>query len=151
LGYYDKAIAIAPENPVYHAEKGMLLAEAGREKEATDCLNTACKYDPGNAQLHVDLGMLLQKAGNRASAVKNYQEAVSLDPNLLPAHKGLAELLEASEPEKALIHVNSAIGLDIENHAQYFFLKSQIIQRLTGDRRGLEELRKYVGKSQILP
>lgn len=141
LGYFDKAILAAPQNPEYHAERGRVLLVLDRHPEAVDSLNNASKLDPGNAPLHAELARELQKSGNRASAIKNYNDAVHLDPSIGFAHRGLAEMLLYSDPDLALSHINSAIGLDVAN-AEHYHLKSLIIAQFSENKHALDMLQK---------
>ena len=140
--YFDRAIALMPENPYYYAAKGeALLLMPHKPAEALESFNQAVLHDPGNAQLQLRLAMLLEQENNLASAVEHYRFAVSLNQTLKDGYYGLARLLCESEPESALPYINSAISLDA-NNGDYYYIKAQILSQLGLRLEALEQLKK---------
>lgn len=139
VDYFNKAISINDKNPNYLAGKAAALLNMGESETALDILDIAVRMDPGNAQLHYTIGRELQKTGSRASALLHYRHAVNIYPGLSGAHFRIAELLMYSDPDTALLHINSAIGLDVANPRQYY-LKSLIICEITENERVLDKM-----------
>lgn len=138
----DKAIALTPENSRYYASKGeALLKLPHRSNEALEAFNSAVLHDPGNAGLQLRLAALLEQTGNTASAAEHYRLAVSLDHGLEKGYYGLARLTADSEPETALLHINSALNLNAGN-GDYYYLKSRILSRLGLRLEALEQLKQ---------
>ena len=130
IGHFNKAIAIEPECPYYYQAKGELLMRLPHsKKDALACYDKAVRFDPGNADLRFRLAKLLEEAGSLTSAIENYRFAASLAPDLEEAFHRLARLLLESEPENALLSINSAISLN-PNRAEYYYLKSRVFIRL---------------------
>lgn len=133
LGYFEKAIALSPEDPYYYTAKGeLLLAQPGAQQQAMECFDLACKYDPGNAELHATLGRLLAGVMNIASAVDHFRKAVHLDPNDAESFYHLARLLIDTQPDQALLHVGRAIMLSV-TRGDYYYLKARVLLALTQD------------------
>ena len=143
LGYFKNAVSRDAENPDYHTGKAESLLILGREAEATESLDLACKYDPGNAELHQRVAKLLENSGNRASSLIHYQEAVSLNPDLDESHLGIARQLARTEPHVAVNHINTSIRLDRTN-ANYYYWKAEILASLGNDSYALERLRSFM-------
>ena len=145
LGYLEKAISLNPENAYYHQAKGeLLLKNPGKHKDAMDCFDTAVRFDPGNAQLRYTLGSLLEQNGRIASALEHYRTAVNLDTGLEEAYHALARLLWESEPDNALIYINSAINIS-PTKAEYYYLKSVIYIKLGEKPELLRGLTQTIG------
>ena len=137
---YTKAISFMPDNSFYYAAKAELLMKTpGGKAEAIACFNEASKYDPNNAQLHIYTAKLLEKTGNAASAAEHYRRAVAAGNNDADTFYRLAGLICHTEPDVALLHINSAISLDNTN-ADYYYLKAQVLNVLGHDRSALETL-----------
>ncbi len=140
LGFYDSAIACMPESAYYHAAKADLLMLLNRREQAFACYMSAAELDPNNPKYHMTVAHLLAQAGSLASAAEHYRQAAALDPGNAEAFYRLAGLLQDSEPDAALLHINSAISLDGANGG-YYFLKSKILSALGHNRQALQALR----------
>lgn len=146
--YFSKAIQYAPENAYYHTAKGELLMQIpGQREKAMECLNQASLLDPGNAELHHKLGRLLEEAGNLASAVSHYKKAIGLDPDNAETYYRLARLTVDTQPEMALVYVNSAISRSV-TRGDYYFLKGKILAYLGQNPQAMEEIRKSAASGE---
>ncbi len=67
------------------AIRGSILAEMGKNREATKDFEDAIALDRSNADLHVNFGYALLKAGNAHKAYKILSKAIKLNP-----HHGIA-------------------------------------------------------------
>lgn len=140
VGYFTRAIAIAPDNPYYYTARGELLATMpGRREEALASFDLASKYDPGNGVLHARVGRLLAEAGNAASAIGHLKQAVLINPDDDESYYLLARLLADTRPDEALMYVNSAISLSV-TRGEYYYLKSRILIELGQDAQAVEQL-----------
>lgn len=139
---YTKAIGIMPDNAYYYAAKADILMNLpGGKSEAISCLVSASKYDPANGQLHLLLAGLLEESGNAASAAEHYKQAIGFGAGNAAAFHSLAKLIFPTEPETALLHINSAISLDDMN-GEYYYFKSKVLNELGHDKNALEQLRE---------
>ncbi|KAI3497160.1 hypothetical protein L1887_39568 [Cichorium endivia] len=71
LSYYDRAIAISPENPSYHCYRGAALMILKRLIEAVKEFEEAIKLDSGYMRAHRRLGTLLISLGQVENARKH--------------------------------------------------------------------------------
>lgn len=67
------------------AIRGGILADIGKNREATKDFEDAIALDRSNADLHVNFGYALLKAGNAPKAYKILSKAIKLNP-----HHGIA-------------------------------------------------------------
>jgi tetratricopeptide (TPR) repeat protein len=139
--FYAQAIALAPENAYYLVCKAELLsAMAHGREEAFACYLKAVELDPNNARLHVTVAGYLAEDGNAASAAEHYRQATALDPNNAEAFYRLARLTFESDPESALLYVNSAISLGEEDAAGCCYVKAMILAAIGEKEQALELL-----------
>lgn len=140
LEHFAKALSLAPQNPFFHTAKGeLLLGIPGRQEEAVECLNLACRYDPGNAELHARLGRLLEDKGNCASAMDHYQKALGLNPDDADSWFRLARLQADTYPGNAYLAICRAIAQSV-TRGEYYYGKARIVIALSRDREAMEAL-----------
>lgn len=142
LDYYNKASALAPENPDFLSAKGELLLQISPDQPtaALELLDQACSRDPGNAELHLKLAMLLEATENYTSSMEHYKVSLNLDPNQADAHYRYARLLAETDPGGALLHITSAISLSVGS-GEYYRCKSRLLERVSGDEEALAVVR----------
>ncbi|XP_024960420.1 TPR repeat-containing thioredoxin TTL1 [Cynara cardunculus var. scolymus] len=68
LSYYDRAIAISPENAAYHCNRGAALMSLKRLTDAVKECDEAIKLDSGYVRAHHRLGSLLISLGQVENA-----------------------------------------------------------------------------------
>ncbi len=76
-------------------KSGLLLAEEGREAEATKAFRQALGIRPDWAEVHSLLGSNLARAGNYAEAEVELRKAVALKPDYAEGWNFLGEFLKA--------------------------------------------------------
>ncbi|MGI6403363.1 MAG: tetratricopeptide repeat protein [Oscillospiraceae bacterium] len=148
LQHFNRAIALAPQNPSYYYWKGKLLEKSSTSKQdILTCYHQAVQLDPADVELRVVLARLLEEMGREASAVEHYRAAVNLRPGREEAHRGLARLLVDSDPASALYHINKAISQN-PNRADHYYLKSCIYINLGKDPQATSQLRVSLAGEQ---
>jgi len=149
LQHFNRAIALAPDNPTYYQQKAELLAQSpdASKQDILSCYHQAVQLDPADVELQVKLARLLEEMGHEASAVEHYRTAVNLSPNREEAHRGLARLLMDSDPAAALQHINKAIAQN-PNRADQYYLKSCIYINLGKNPQATAELRSALAREQ---
>ena len=100
-GFYERALAIEPENRFLRMSYALNLATGGKIPEAIEIYTNLVKEYPGEYGLYQYLGIAYGLAGDYAKAIKNLKQAVSLHPtptayiNLAVALKETGETAEA--------------------------------------------------------
>lgn len=103
INQIDRAIALNPENPLFHFNRGVSLAAIGKKERAAASYHRAIEGSPGYAQAHFNLGNLHRDAGETEAAEEQYRKAVQADPAYSKAYLNLAGLLmETGRAEAAL-------------------------------------------------
>ena len=84
---YQKAIAIKADDPAYHNNYALVLAQAKKYDEAQAELNKAAQFDPPNAgKYYYNLGAVYVNTGNTEPAVTAFKKAIETDPNYADAY-----------------------------------------------------------------
>jgi tetratricopeptide (TPR) repeat protein len=87
LEYFQKAIALKPDDAAYLNNYGLSLARSGKFAEAQETLNKAATLDPAGAgRYFYNLGALLVNAGQNEPAGVAFKKAIEADPNYADAH-----------------------------------------------------------------
>jgi tetratricopeptide (TPR) repeat protein len=135
---YTKAHELAPAEFKW----AYLLAIVRKQTDAeldrlVDDLRAASELDPDYAPALYHLGETLARAGRQDEAQRAYERAIEADENLALAHRGLGQvLLGKDEAEKAVTHLQSAVGLQPRDGAAKTLL-AQAFNRV-GDRERAE-------------
>lgn len=106
LDAYARAVKADPENVAAWINRGRLLHEMGKMRDAENAYRSAieaCGHEP---VLMFNFGVLLEDLGRTAAAVEAYQAAIGEDPNLADGHYNLARLYEVlGKPQHAIRHL----------------------------------------------
>jgi len=104
------------EDPVYLANLGNLLADAGRTDEAEIMLKRAIDVQPGYAIAHYNLGTLLTQTDRLDEAENALLRATQCDPGLAAAWTNLSDLhMRAKRYGTAIDTYRKARDLDTRN------------------------------------
>jgi tetratricopeptide (TPR) repeat protein len=76
LAAQDRAIEIAPQDPVLSITKADFLLETGHSLEALKCIQGALNVSPANATLHLRAASILRTQGNIPAALSHAEQAV---------------------------------------------------------------------------
>jgi tetratricopeptide (TPR) repeat protein len=100
--FYDGALRKDPDDAVTHNDMAMLLADAGRWREAVEHATRATIACPSNANYRDTLAHALRKGGEFEKATIALEAACRLEPANPAWRVGLAETLaEAGRPDEA--------------------------------------------------
>lgn len=80
LDAWDALLAIDPEHPVAHHEKGLIFSRLGRLPEAISAMQAACAADPANPVAANNLAVMLSDAGRKGEALDQFRRALALQP-----------------------------------------------------------------------
>ncbi|MBG0832775.1 tetratricopeptide repeat protein [Planomonospora sp. ID67723] len=108
---------LADRHPVHRmvlrANRGRLLAELGRTKEALEEYTAAIAIDPFFADHYLDRGNLLLSVGQAEEALADYEAAIRVSPPLPEAYYNRAELhLSLGELEAGRVDLDRVLELD---------------------------------------
>jgi tetratricopeptide (TPR) repeat protein len=117
---YEKAIALASENAVYHSNLALAYQALRDGTPSIEAWKKALELDPENVeyqhQLNNAQGNDYLAKGDYQKAVKNYEEALTLAPENAVYHSNLAlAYLGLHEAERAADAWKKALELDPEN------------------------------------
>jgi len=81
MDYYDKVLAIAPDDATLHNNLGNLYAEMGKSTEAAAEFKKAADLDPAHASgYYYNLGAIMVNKGQMDEAATALKKATDLDP-----------------------------------------------------------------------
>jgi len=89
LAELDVALAINPNNPAWHAQRGYLLEELDRWEDAADAYETSMELDPDDREVGVALGITLSRLGRFSRALAVFEGIIKRLPDYEPAYCNL--------------------------------------------------------------
>jgi len=100
-GHYEEALrtleegslARAPDDDQVHLQRGSLLQELGRYREAEDAMRRAIELDPSWGPNHAVYAQLLSSCDRDLEALQRAEHALSLAPDMAWLHTMRAQLL----------------------------------------------------------
>ena len=116
LNYFDKALALNPNDSEILYYKSLALANLGDFEIALDMIERAIKLNSNEDRYWNDKANFLTRLGNFDEAEKCFNKAIELNPkdSVLFANKGFM-YLQTDLPEKALESYRKAYELDSNN------------------------------------
>ncbi|HQK20379.1 MAG TPA: tetratricopeptide repeat protein, partial [Polyangiaceae bacterium] len=100
--YYERALALRPEDYRFRLDYGHWLLGLGRGKEAIEVLSSLRDDVPRAALVHYNLGAAVLASGEAGAAAGHFETALGYDDTLYGARIGLARArIALSEEEKA--------------------------------------------------
>jgi predicted O-linked N-acetylglucosamine transferase (SPINDLY family) len=101
------------DNPIYHANLGNVLKDAGRLTDAIAAYRRALELNPGDAAIHNNLGYVLQVSGIMDEGIGHYRKAINLRPDDYRAHYNLGNaLFLTGKSEDAIAAFREAVSLN---------------------------------------
>ncbi len=91
---YDRAIALDPDNPRLHFQRGRVRHKRGLLPGAIEDFTRALALKPDYLPAVVNLGAVLQEEGRHAEAEAMHRRALAQDPTALEPLRNLAGLLQ---------------------------------------------------------
>ncbi len=128
----SRAIAMAPDQPLYHSNLGAALQELGRLEGAVASYRKALAIKPDYAAAHNNLGNAHRNLGRPEEAIASYYKALAIKPDCAEVHSNLGHAFRdwgrledtvasyrealAIKPDYAEAHRNMAY---IKKHSKY--------------------------------
>jgi len=121
MAEYERAIAVAPNNPYTLASMADLLVPMGRFREAIKSLRTALRLDPfQHFNFFWMLGLAYFFTGRTNEAIETANKAVKLDPGIAMSHCILGvTLIAAGKSGEALTELDKAVSLNQNPPSRY--------------------------------
>jgi len=112
LAAFDAALAITPQFPEAHCNRGVALQELGRLDEALAALDRAIALRAAYPLAYFNRGLVLKAMGRTGEALDAYDRAAGLEPRFAEAHlnRGFV-LLDLDRTNAALDAFDAALRL----------------------------------------
>jgi tetratricopeptide (TPR) repeat protein/roadblock/LC7 domain-containing protein len=118
--FYQRALALNPDNATAHAFLGGILTDRGQLSQAHEHLARAIALNPSDGTAHYNRGNAYAKQGRYQEAVRSYRKTIDLEPKHGPAHLNLGTILlqlgRANEAETVLRAALEVDAHDSEAH-----------------------------------
>lgn len=113
IDYMSRAIAICPEEAVYHNNLGEAYRVLGDTEKAVAHFEQAVVLKPEYVDAYYNLGVVRHQQGASEEAMTYYRKVLTLNPSYAKAHNNLGNILkEQGRVEDALIHYREALAFD---------------------------------------
>ena len=144
-----QAIELAPEEPVYAYQLGVVNQAMGAPLEAIDALKKATGIDPDFVDAYYMLAKVQRDLGRTKEAKESLDAAVRIDPKRSDAWLELADILGTQDDDAgALKAYEKALKADPQNPASVCAMGETLIVRLGTEaanlKRGTEVLERCV-------
>jgi len=93
LDAVERSLALDPDQPNAHFNRGTILLGFERYDEAVASLDRCLALSPDDAGAYANRGMALQKAGRTAEALESHEACLRLEPDNVIALEGRGSLL----------------------------------------------------------
>jgi tetratricopeptide (TPR) repeat protein len=128
-----RAVALAPDNPVFHSNLGLLLRRNGRTEEAAAALLRAVSLKPDLVEASYNLGLVLLERGELDAAITCFERVADLKPGLFANQRQLAEALALrGDLTRARGHYHCALVIQPESEHCSTAL-ARVIKRLASN------------------
>jgi tetratricopeptide (TPR) repeat protein len=113
LRYYQIAVQLEPNNPLYYEQTARLWRDWGSLELGVDLAKKALALNPEFVEAWNTLGTILDQQGKSKSAQDAYLQALSLNQDLDYVHSNLCfSYLQTGEVEQAIHHGQRAVHLN---------------------------------------
>lgn len=113
VGYFERAVALAPQDASLHQRLGSALYLIGNPSAARERFDTALRLSPAYAPAHYSLGLLLASSGRYEEAIERFKAAATHDRNYVEPRLQIADFLRhTGRPQEALFHYAEILEID---------------------------------------
>jgi tetratricopeptide (TPR) repeat protein len=129
LDLIDRALAIAPDRPLYHWQRSLILDRLGRGGECIAAGRQAHLLAPDDALYSLHLTHLLSRKGDAIGALAALDRALTVDPDNAGSHRQRALLLDhLSDAVGAVAAQRRAFAIDSKNPHQAALLSHLLVR-----------------------
>jgi len=130
LGYFHRAIALAPDKSQAYIGQATALISLGRIEEAESCYERLIERQPGSVQVILQLAAMLLNHGHHDAAEQRYLQALGLDAESEEALSGLGRIYHAlHKPELAKNYYNKLLKGNPESSIGHSMLGSLLFNQ----------------------
>ena len=151
--WFEKGLALAPENAALHHRLGAALSMTGDRAAARQEFEEAVRLSADQFLAHYSLGVMDQEDGRHEAAVERFRAALTARPAYVQARVRLAASLRRTRrAADALVEYRQAVADDaqlVEAHVGYAMTLAQL-GRYREAREHFEEARRAVPESPVL-
>lgn len=110
--WFQKAIAIDPQDPVSHLKYAKMLVFINDNQKVFDEVNIVLRKDPHNPEAYFLKGMAYKNLKDTAKSISSFQTSVQVDPKYYPSIMQLGLLYSATGDAISLNYFDNAFRLD---------------------------------------
>ncbi len=146
LELFDRAIAAAPTDARFLAQRAKCLTAMNRQQEASETADKACGAKPEDALTLDTIGVVLSRVGRHAEALEYFERAVTLAPNNASYQYNFGSALQFSgDFERAQRTLEISLRLDPTNYKVYTSLTG--LKKQTPDDNHIEVMKRLFDES----
>jgi protein O-GlcNAc transferase len=134
-----RSLGLAPDVPLGHFYRAMVLSGLGRGEEAIAAYRKTLELDPAFVEAHYNLGRLLLQANRQAAALEAFTRALSLRPELTEAACARAVVLSQLNRRSEALAVLDAVLAKQRDFIPALAMRSDLLSELGRHREALEE------------
>jgi protein O-mannosyl-transferase len=101
--HIDFVLSEEPSDLFALNQKGLILYESGKYKQAEDLYRKSIEKFSDNPEFHFNLGMTLQKTGRMDEAMESFDRAAEIKPDYALAYHGMGQILFYKKDYKGAI------------------------------------------------
>jgi Flp pilus assembly protein TadD len=139
---YRRAIELAPQDPRYAYNLGILLESLGAEPdESLVLMRRLAAQQPTFPPVHVRIGMTLMRKGDYRAAAESFRRALALDPKFTMARRSLGQTLLALDDAAGALPELQRAAREVPQDRPTRAALAQAYTLLGDDARATETLR----------
>ena len=120
---FDRALALAPDDPALRLEKGVAMFKLGRHGDALAAFDGALALAPDDVTAIANRAKVLRLLGRDGEALTGYERALALAPGNVKAMLGRVDALAAvGRLDDALAAAEAALAADPKNPDGHYWL-----------------------------
>lgn len=140
--YFNRARALAPDNPQIYVNYGTVLAKNELYSDAIPVLQRAIKLNPGSAEAHALMGYIREERDRPKLAIEQYKRALEAQDSYRPARLALGRLLlNEGRYKEAIPRLRRALEVEDADTTMVMLSLAQAYLKTGNVGRGQEYLR----------
>jgi tetratricopeptide (TPR) repeat protein len=113
VDFFEKALALSPDNAAIRHRLGVALFRMGDLRSAEEQFERVVRATPTHREAHYNLAMIKAGSGRMEEALARASTALEQDPGYIPARLLIARLRAATgRPDEALVQYKTALDLE---------------------------------------